>query len=193
MDISAFYREYCCVQDKALLSALVEKTRIRILDKNTTVVEPGSKTEQMLLLGSGIVRSFFWGNDDRTYTDGFYSKPGTLLTFGHVSAQEQVYGMKTVSCCQIMELSAETVATLMEQSVAFMQMYCQLLDQMLCVQWQEKTAQYQYSSLQRYLRFLKCYPNWKGQIGSRYIADYIGIAPESLSRLRHRLREEKNL
>ena len=191
MDIKAFFQKHCGVHDAALLSELVERTRVRILDQCTTVIEPGSEVKSMFLLLSGIVRGYFWGDGDRTYTDGFYENPGTLLSVGSATAQEQEYGIETITTCKILELPAADMAILMESSLPFMQMYCRLLQKMVCMQWREKTVYCQYSPQQRYQRFLKRFPNWKGQIGSRYIADYVGIAPESLSRLRHRLREQK--
>lgn len=193
MNIRVFFQEYCGVNDEALLSELAEKTRVRNLDKNTTVLEPGAEEISMFFLVSGIVRSYFWGANERTYTDGFYSQPGTLLSFECMSSHKREYGMETVSKCEILELSASDAAELMEKSLPFAQMCCRMLDRMLYVEWQDKTAYYQYTPQQRYQLFLKRYPNWKGQISSRYIADYVGIAPESLSRLRRRLRDQKQI
>lgn len=193
MDIRAFFQEHCGVDNEALLSELVEKTRIRNLEKNTTVLEPGTEAISMFFLASGIVRSYFWGRDERTYTDGFFSQPGTLLSFGCTSSCRQEYGMETVSKCEILELMAADAAALMEKSLPFMQMCCRMLDRMLYLEWRDKTACYQYTPQQRYQRFIDLYPDWKGQISSRYIADYVGIAPESLSRLRRRMRDQKQI
>ena len=181
------------MNDEALLSELVEKTRVRSLDKNATILEPGAEAISMFFLASGVVRSYFWGSDERTYTDGFYSQPGTLLSFGCMSCHKQEYGMETVSKCEILELLALDAAELTEKSLPFMQMCCRLLDRTLYMEWRDKTDYYQYTPQQRYQRFLKRYPDWKGKISSRYIADYVGIAPESLSRLRRRLRDEKQI
>ena len=101
--------------------------------------------------------------------------------------------METVSKCEILELSTSDAAELIGKSLPFAQMCCRMLDRMLYLEWRDKTAYYQYTPQQRYQLFLKRYPDWKGQISSRYIADYVGIAPESLSRLRRRLRDEKQI
>lgn len=98
---------------------MVEKIRVRILDQSTTIIEPGSEAKSMLLLFSGIVRSFFWGYGDRTYTDGFYAQPGTLLSFWGTTSQGQEYGIETITECEILELSATDMAALMGTSLPF--------------------------------------------------------------------------
>ena len=45
---------------------------------------------------------------------------------------------------------------------------------------------------ERYLEFRKRYPDLSGSIPQRYIATYLGITPESLSRIRSSLREDAN-
>lgn len=187
MDIKAFYRKYCGVGDEALLSDLVKFTRIRAVEAGSTILEPGTQLNQMLLLGSGVVRSYFWGGNERIYTDGFYSAPGTLLSICRCMPEPEC-GIEALSACEILDISAGDVAELMSRSLPFVQMYARLLERMTLHQWQEKTACFQYSHQERYIRFLRQYPNWKGLISSKYIADYVGVAPESLSRLRRRLK-----
>lgn len=48
------------------------------------------------------------------------------------------------------------------------------------------------NATERYLEFRKRYPDLSGRIPQRYIATYLGITPESLSRIRSSLREDAN-
>ena len=41
------------------------------------------------------------------------------------------------------------------------------------------------------MRFRREYPGLDGRVSSKYIAEYIGVVPESLSRLRRELREKE--
>ena len=45
----------------------------------------------------------------------------------------------------------------------------------------------QKDSKTRYLEFCEQYPNLQGRVANYQIADYLGITPESLSRLRKRI------
>ena len=67
-----------------------------------------------------------------------------------------------------------------------------MLDRALFFHWEQKVSRFRLSAMQRYLKFMRDYPGLDGRINSRYIADYIGIAPESLSRLRKMLRDNDN-
>ena len=46
------------------------------------------------------------------------------------------------------------------------------------------------NATERYLHFKKLYPELSGRIPLKHIATYLGIAPESLSRIRSALKEE---
>lgn len=54
-----------------------------------------------------------------------------------------------------------------------------------------EALQYQ-SATDRYMSFLKLYPNLLNKIPHHYIASYIGVAPESLSRIRKDIAKRKS-
>ena len=55
---------------------------------------------------------------------------------------------------------------------------------------QRENAFLTYNATDRYLMFKKEYPNLSDRVKQSYIATYLGITPESLSRIRRTLREE---
>jgi hypothetical protein len=54
---------------------------------------------------------------------------------------------------------------------------------------QRTLNQLKYSPERRYLAFINTYPEIAQNIPQHYIANYIGVVPESLSRIRKRLNE----
>ena len=49
---------------------------------------------------------------------------------------------------------------------------------------------YMHTAEERYLHFLKTFPDLAQRIPQYYIASYVGVKPESLSRIRKRLTDQ---
>ena len=58
-------------------------------------------------------------------------------------------------------------------------------------QWALKSARYQMAAKERYLFFLKEYAGLEDVVSDRFLASFLDMLPETLSRQKRCLREEK--
>ncbi|MBO5237504.1 MAG: hypothetical protein J6B50_01835 [Lachnospiraceae bacterium] len=72
-------------------------------------------------------------------------------------------------------------------------LYVQLLENALRYKIYRENGFLVENATERYIHFRKMYPNICNSVKQQYLATYLGIAPESLSRIRKSLKEKDYL
>ena len=91
----------------------------------------------------------------------------------------------TLMLCEIVKIKE-----LIRDNVMFKDIWITLLENALRYKMYRENGFLVENATERYLHFKKLYPELSVRIPLKHIATYLGIAPESLSRIRSAMKEE---
>jgi CRP-like cAMP-binding protein len=131
--------------------------------------------------GHEVTKNFFFERDYATEYVSFLTRTPSLLS------------IKVMEDAELIELNYDKVQKLYEDYPIW-QKYGRLMAERVFIEVAERTQQLLYLSPEEmYLKLMADQPRIIERIPQHYIASYLGIQPESLSRIRKRLMDVKNV
>ncbi len=170
---------------KDLEKAILESAAIKNFPKGTSLLKEGNLSNECYFILKGCIRVFFIKEGEEK-TIEFYTEGQAAIA--------SCYGKKIPSE-QYFECMEETVASVgnPELEAEMFQKYPQsesatrVIAEIVMVNLQDKLNEFKISSPEeRYLALLKNRPELIQRVPQHQIASYLGITPESLSRIRKR-------
>lgn len=171
---------------------LVDQMDKKTFSKGQFVVSAGSRDRNLYLIKKGILRASVLLPDgfDATY---WFITPGNLLfsSWGYVNNEPSKVGYETITDVEALCVSRNDLEKLFESSIEcatlgrkLMEQSYMLLDQNL-LDYERPTAK------ERYENMISLYPEILQEVPLQYIASYLRITPQSLSRIRAEYRFKK--
>jgi len=171
---------------KEIEETIIESEFIRSYKKGTILLEEGKISNECYFVIKGCIRSYYIKDGNEMTTDFF--------------TEEQVvtpsaYGKKTPSAYYL-ECTEDTVAAVgtPEQETEMYQKFpegeslARTLGEAIMTKQQDTLAEFKMASPEeRYLNLLNNRPDLLQRVPQHQIASYLGVTPESLSRIRKRL------
>jgi len=166
--------------------ALQQALRPKQLKQGQFFVEAGEICGEVAILHTGIFRTFYLAND-KEYTSYFNTEDRNPIVGAFTSFLRQQPSAESVVALEDsthQSISKEELEGLYESHPNIQKMG-RLLAEYNYVLAMERIYDLQHSDAKtRYEKFLALYPNVINRIPHYHIASYIGVTPESLSRLR---------
>jgi len=166
---------------------LIEAFRIKSYPKNALFLTEGVFEDTLRFLNQGVVREYYQ-NEKKDININFYTKPQFITDFSafmqNVPSKKNQEALTEV---QLLELSKATFTSLLERyscGQSFIdQTFQKILKQKELFEYNRMTKEP--SQLYHELQIYR--PDWLQEIPQYHIASYLGITPETLSRIRKRL------
>jgi CRP-like cAMP-binding protein len=149
-------------------------------------LQPGEVSRKMGFVLQGVFHYFENGDGQRlTYYFGREQEfIGDYESF--FSAQPSSHGIQALEEAHLLIISADNLQRLYRE-VREGERLGRLVAETLFVDVvRQLTSFYQDSPAQRYARFVRTYPDLQQRVPQYYIASYVGVKPQSLSRIRGR-------
>ncbi len=170
---------------KELEKSILESAAIKSFPKGTLLLKEGHVSNECYFILKGCIRVFYLKDGEEKTTE-FYTEGQAAIA--------SCYGKKTPSG-QYLECIEETVASVgnPELEAEMFQKYpesesaTRVMTEMIMINSQDNLAEFKMASPEeRYLNFLKKRPDLIQRVPQHQIASYLGMKPESLSRIRKR-------
>lgn len=190
LDLHNFYRQILApTENEELVESLVSHSHIVTKRKGEVVFSPESGGSSSYFLLNGVMKTFVLSPDGTENTLGYFFQPGTGYAMNEETIKATQLWCKTVTPCVLVELSpglfdiAEEHSELWKKLVlAWRPFYFGMMDKL--------RAGYTLNAKERYLWFVEKYGPIVDTIPQSEIALYLGIQPQSLSRIRNELAKE---
>lgn len=176
------------ISDPVLLEKLSGLARIRRLKKGDISLKTGEMQTKIHLLIDGVMRCYYLDGSGRETTDCFIIQPGYPVMTASLSIPSLITA-QAVTATRLLELPLKPVMALMQEYPELLWAYNEILQKVLFFHWEIKTSYFGYSALERYLWFRKNWPGVEEVANSRHIASFLGMTPETLSRMRRMARD----
>lgn len=176
--------------DTDILERIVKLSTFRIVEKGTLIQHIGEKTDTAALVLDGITRCYYIDSDGNDITRGF-SVTGTLcMDEGMFGYNESLTEWETLTDTTLMLFNVGEIKALINENDKLKSAYIGLLENALRYKIYRENGFLVENASERYLHFRNIFPEICRCVKQQYIATYLGIAPESLSRIKRSLKEE---
>jgi len=161
-------------------------------NKGTILLKEGQNSSDNYFVLTGCVRQFFIKNGDERVTNFYTEEDWILPAIGQESNNVSKYFLECVEDCLLVIANDKEGSELMKTNLKFQELAQLILEKEIMNQ-QQHFAEFQNSTPEeRYLKLQKTRPHLIERVPQFQLSSYIGVKPESLSRIRKRIAEKKN-
>jgi len=166
--------------------AIVSLAMFRSVKKGTTLLKEGEKSKDGYFVLKGCIRTYYMINGEEK-TTAFYTEMEALTPNCVINKAPSEYYISCVSDT-ILLVSNPDMETEMFNRFPKFETLCRILAEEFLAKQQVNFDEFKTSSPeQRYLNLLEKRPDLIQRVPQHQLASYLGIKPQSLSRLRARI------
>lgn len=170
-------------------NAIISLDIFRSVEKGTTLLKAGQKSKDSYFVLQGCIRTYYLV-DSEEKTTAFYTEMEALTPPCVISKTPSDY---YISCVEDTILTVSNLDMELEMNRKFpkFETMCRILSEELLAKQRIDFDEFKTSSPeQRYLNLLDARPDLIQRVPQHQLASYLGIKPQSLSRLRARILEK---
>lgn len=164
----------------------------RSVKKGTILLKEGQKSKNGYFVLKGCIRTYYVIDGEEKTTE-FYTESQGITPHCVVSGKTSEYYIETTEDSLISISNANMEGEIFEKFPKF-ETVCRLLSEELLAKQLTNFADFKTSSPeQRYLNLLEKRPDLISRVPQHQLASYLGIKPQSLSRLKARILEKNKI
>ena len=175
------------------LGKLLPSATVVIYETDEYFVRAGEETRKVGFVISGLFRLFYTDYDGKDFTKNFRAS-------GHFIGAQASLLLKVPSRLNIQALEPSTalcldydeILRIAENNLHWQRLLRRITELDYLEKEQRESDLLFYDATERYLNFKKDHPDWDAKLQLRHIASYLGMSPETLSRIRKNLIPEVN-
>lgn len=172
-------------------NAIVSLNIFHSVKKGTVLLKEGQKSKESYFVLKGCVRTYYI-LDSEEKTTAFYTEMDALTPPCVISKTPSEYYVSCSEDCILLISNSDMEAEVNSKFPKF-DIMCRMLSEELLAKERVDFDEFKTSSPeQRYLNLLEKRPDLIQRVPQHQLASYLGIKPQSLSRLRARIFEKKN-
>ncbi len=173
-------------QDFALLMSMAQ---VRNFDKKIIVVYEGETEPYLNLVVKGLVRKYFLKGDEEVVTQ--FASEGELISAADSFLAEtpSLYCTETIEPTTFLSFSKETIETLFKNNPKWQRLGRVLISQLLIEKECWELDKIRLTTQERFVKFMNENPGLVARVPQKFLASYLGIQPETFSRLKNQYKE----
>ena len=190
--MKALSKKLCLDFDDEVYDSVIGFSEFKVYSKGSLLAGIGDKAAKAGIVMNGVVRSYYIDGDGNDITQ-FFSKEGSFcMDEGMMGFDEIIKMWEAVEESTVMVFDVRKMKELIFSSEKLKTVWIQFLESGMRYKIYRENGFLVENATERYLHFRKLYPELCGRVSQKHIATYLGIAPESLSRIRSAVKEEDN-
>lgn len=161
--------------------------KTHIVRKETLLETAGTVHEYHNFIVKGFIRIFHHNDDGEEITTDINDGPRFFTSYNHFMHRSiSNENLHCITDCEVLRIKRDDVDIIAKLGITQMDYSLQILQQHLEKNRQRTIDMSSLSAEDRYLKLLKTSPSIFQNVPLKYIASYLGIKPETLSRIRKR-------
>lgn len=162
----------------------------KVMKKGDFFLKEGEVNNKLGFVAEGLVRYFVYKDNEESTLE--FSKEGEFIAEyqSFLTQTESIQCIQAIEDTTLLVTDFEGLQTIYNKikngnligRIVIEYRFGHLMRQLLSI--------YMHTAEERYLQFLKTFPDLVQRIPQYYIASYVGVKPESLSRIRKRLTDQ---
>ena len=188
--LKTFAEKYKISVDEEILGAVVNAATFRVIPKGEVISSIGDDTSTAGLVLSGLARCYYIDEDGNDVTRGFAPEGTICMDEGFFGYPERICMWETLEETSVMFCKTADIKALIKENAGFKDVWIYLLEQAIRYKIYRENGFLVENATERYVHFKKLYPDLCKKVPQKHIATYLGIAPESLSRIRSAMKDD---
>lgn len=161
------------------------------LNKNDYLIQAGGVCNYVYFINSGGLRMFYLeGGKDITRFFTFENRFASALT-SFLTRQPSLENIQALEDTELLRLSYGDLQRLYREVPAWQELGRKILEAAYVISTHRIEALICLDATQRYLNLLETFPDIFQRVPQYHIASYLGVEPETLSRIRRKLSRHK--
>ena len=173
------------------ISTAIGFSRFKVYSKGDIVARTGDKANTAGLVISGVIRSYYVDSEGNDITQYFASEAGWCIDSGMIGFDEMQANWEALEDTTVMLFDVSDMKKLIYSDESLKSVWISVLESGMRYKVYRENGFLVENATERYVAFRKRYPELARRVPQRYIATYLGITPESLSRIRSSLKENQ--
>ena len=174
-----------------IFDAVLGFSEFRVYSKGSLLANIGDSASRAAIVMNGIVRSYYVDGDGNDITQFFAREGSFCMDEGMMGFDEIIKMWEAIEEVTVMMFDVKRMKELIYSSEKLKNLWIELLEGGMRYKMYREGGFLTENATERYLKFRRNYPDLAGRVQQRYIATYLGIKPESLSRIRAMLKENE--
>lgn len=190
-ELQKMYEEYCGQKIPTEdICQILSISQIRMYQKNEIIHGIREKLSYTGLVLDGIVRSYYLDMDGNEITKNFCKEGFWVMDEGLLGYENSICAFEVLEDATIMFMDTDKLKKLIQTNEIFKEIYITSLEGALRYKIYRESEFLLKNATDRYLQFCKDYPELVDRVKQSHISTYLGITPESLSRIRKSLKND---
>ncbi len=173
-----------CSLNKLTISNWETKSKIIEYKKGEQLAKEGQRRHKLFFLIKGSVKAYYINNDKKIIDYFAFENDFITSSSSYLTNEPSLHFIQTMEDCLILETEKNTVELLCEKHHDFEHLLRVFLSKVI-IQYRHRVVSHQFKTVkQRYESLVKQYPKIELTAPLGDIASFLGIAQETLSRIR---------
>jgi len=169
------------------LEAVHGCVRVRKIEKNVCLIDETNVADDILFVRKGYLRTFFIkGNEEITRDISSVNSFFTALT-SFITKKPSFENVSTITNCEVLLISREDLNFLYQKYNNWQMLGRRVIEEMFVRSQKRIYSLLTKSAEERYLKLMRDKPDLLQNVPLQYIASYLGVTSQSLSRLRRKI------
>ncbi|MBP2617963.1 Crp/Fnr family transcriptional regulator [Chryseobacterium jejuense] len=159
-----------------------------VFSKNTVIEESGKVPNYLYYIVSGYLRLFYMDQNGNEVTTHINCPPGFFTSYSHfINRTISDHNVECITGCELLRITKENLDHLVNESQAMKDFSISVFQDSIAYNENRSRELAALNAEERYLKLLKDYPEIIQHVPIQYIASFLGMKPESLSRIRRKI------
>lgn len=159
-----------------------------LVTKNQIIEKEGEVPKYLYFIASGFMRLFHYNDLGDEVTTHINCPPGFLTSYSNfVNQTKSDEIVECITNCELLRITKDDLDHLTESSPAFKSFSILVFQQAITYNETRAKELAILTAEQRYRKLIETYPAMVHNVPVRYIASFLGMKPESLSRIRRQM------
>jgi CRP-like cAMP-binding protein len=170
---------------------LLKRLNSITVKKNEYFLRAGDVPQRIGFNVSGLMRLFYIDSNGTEFIKHFCMENTLAISFSaFLLREESKFSIQAIEDTKLLTINYKTYREILDSHVCWQIVSRKLAELLYIIKEKREYELLMNSAQERYLQFLEDYPNLEHRLNNYHIASYLGITPESLSRIRTNLRNK---
>jgi len=159
-----------------------------LFPKNRIIEEEGKIPRYLYFVVSGFMRLFHYNEQGDEITTHINCPPGFITSYSNfVNQEKSAENLECITECELLRITKKDVDLLTQESTALKDFSISVFQQSIVYNENRSKELATLTAEQRYKKLIENFPSIIHNVPVQYIASFLGMKPESLSRIRRQM------